>query len=64
MHLIAAAVEATQSLDVKKVTEHIAAGKYMGVTGEFAYDAKHDLRSSAVTVFTFKGKDVVPLKSL
>eukprot|EP01034_Spumella_vulgaris_P041114 gene41114-50880_t len=25
MHLIAAAVEATQSLDVKKVTEHIAA---------------------------------------
>ena len=23
-----------------------------------------DLRSSAVTVFTFKGKDVVPLKSL
>ncbi|BEU98051.1 branched-chain amino acid ABC transporter substrate-binding protein [Acidovorax sp. DW039] len=64
MHLLASAIEATQSLDVKKVTEHIAAGKYAGVTGEFAYDAKHDLRSSAVTVFTFKGKEVVPLKSL
>ena len=42
----------------------IANGKYAGVTGEFSYDAKHDLKSSAVTVYTFKGKDVVPLKSL
>jgi hypothetical protein len=41
-----------------------AVGQYMGVTCEFADDAKHDRRSSAVTVFTFKGKDVVPLKSL
>lgn len=64
MYLIATAMEATQSLDAKKVAEHIAKGRYMGVTGEFAYDAKRDLRSSAVTVFTFKGKQVVPLKSL
>lgn len=64
MYLIATAIEATQSLDAKKVIDHIAAGKYLGVTGEFAYDAKHDLKSSAVTVFTFKGKELVPLKSL
>lgn len=43
---------------------HEKNGKYAGVTGEFAYGAKHDLKSSAVTVYTFKGKDVVPLKSL
>ncbi len=64
MHMLASAIEATQSLDSKKVSEHIAKGKFMGVTGEFSYDTKHDLRSSAVTVFTLKGKEVVPLKSL
>lgn len=64
MHLLAAAIEATQSTDGKKIIDHIAKGKYAGVSGEYSYDDKHDLRSSAVTVFTFKGKDVVPLKSL
>ncbi|MBB6563186.1 ABC-type branched-subunit amino acid transport system substrate-binding protein [Acidovorax soli] len=64
MHLLANAIESTQSTDAKKIIDFIAAGKYAGVTGEFAYDAKHDLKSSAVTVYTFKGKDVVPLKSL
>ena len=64
MNLLAAAIEATQSLDTRKIVQAIAGGKYAGVTGEFAYDPKHDLKSSAVTVYTFKGKDVVPLKSL
>lgn len=63
-HLLAAAMAATQSTDPKKISEHIAKGSYAGVAGEYAYDAKHDLKSSAVTVFTFKGKDVVALKSL
>ncbi|BDI07255.1 branched-chain amino acid ABC transporter substrate-binding protein [Sphaerotilus microaerophilus] len=62
--LLAAAIQATQSTDPKKIIEHIAKGKYAGVAGEYAYDEKHDLRSSAVTVFTFKGRDVVPLKGL
>lgn len=64
MHMLAAAIESAQSTDTKKVVQAIANGKYAGVTGEFSYDAKHDLKSSAVTVYTFKGKDVVPLKSL
>lgn len=64
MHLLAAAIEATQSTDTQAVINHIAKGKYAGVSGEYAYDDKHDLRSSAVTVFHFKGKDVVPLKTL
>ncbi len=64
MNLLAAAMEATQSTDPKKIIDHVAKGKYTGVAGEYAYDDKHDLRSSAVTVFTFKGKDVVPIKGL
>lgn len=64
MYLLAAAMEATQSTDPKKIIDQIAKGKYTGVAGEYTYDARHDLKSSAVTVFTFKDKDVVPLKSL
>ena len=64
MHLLAQAMEATQSTDPKKVIAHIAKGSYAGVAGEYAYDDKHDLRSSAVTVYTLRGKEVVPLKSL
>ena len=64
MNLLANAIEATQSTDPNKIIDHIAKGKYLGVAGEYAYDAKHDLQSSAVTVFTFKGTDVVPLQSL
>ncbi|WP_431261279.1 branched-chain amino acid ABC transporter substrate-binding protein [Roseateles chitinivorans] len=63
-YLLAGAIEATQSTDPKKVGEHLAKSSYAGVAGEYAYDDKHDLKSSAVTVFTLKGKDVVPLKSL
>jgi ABC-type branched-subunit amino acid transport system substrate-binding protein len=63
-YLLVSAMEATQSTDPKKVGEHIAKSTYAGVAGEYAYDDKHDLKSSAVTVFTLKGKDVVPLKSL
>ena len=48
--MLAAAIESTQSTDTKKVVQAIANGKYAGVTGEFSYDAKHDLKSSAVTV--------------
>ena len=57
-------MEATQSTDPAKVGAHLAKSSFAGVAGEYAYDEKHDLKSSAVTVFTFKGKDVVPLKSL
>ncbi|MET0208670.1 MAG: branched-chain amino acid ABC transporter substrate-binding protein [Burkholderiaceae bacterium] len=63
-YLLASAIEATQSTDPKKIGAHIAKSSYTGVAGEYAYDEKHDLKSSAVTVFTFKGKDVVAVKSL
>lgn len=57
MHLLANAMESAQSTtDTRKIAQAIANGKYAGVTGEFSYDAKHDLKSSAVTVYTFKGR--------
>lgn len=64
MNLLATAIEATQSTDSAKIIDHVAKGKFSGVSGEYSYDDKHNLKSSAVTVFGFKGKDVVPLKSL
>lgn len=64
MHLLASAMEAAQSTDPKRVMDQIAKGRYVGVAGEYAFDAKHDLRSSAATVFSFKGGNVVALKSL
>ena len=64
MNLLASAIEATQSTDSKKIIDHVAKGKFSGVSGEYSYDDKHNLKSSAVTVFGFKGKEVVPLKSL
>ncbi|MBS0449674.1 MAG: branched-chain amino acid ABC transporter substrate-binding protein [Proteobacteria bacterium] len=64
MNLLASAIEATQSTDSKAIIDHVAKGKFSGVSGEYSYDDKHNLKSSAVTVFSFKGKDVVPIKSL
>ena len=64
MNLLASAIEATQSTDSRKIIDHVAKGKFSGVSGEYSYDDKHNLKSSAVTVFGFKGKEVVPLKSL
>ena len=63
-YLLAGAIEATQSTDPKKIGEHLAKSSFTGVAGEYAYDERHDLKSSAVTVFSFKGKDVVAIKSL
>jgi ABC-type branched-subunit amino acid transport system substrate-binding protein len=64
MNMLAGAIQATQSTDPKKVGDYIAKGSFAGVAGDYAYDSKHDLRSSAVTVFTFKGADLIALKSL
>jgi ABC-type branched-subunit amino acid transport system substrate-binding protein len=64
MNLLASAIEATQSTDPQTIINYVAKGKFAGVSGEYSYDEKHNLKSSAVTVYGFKGKEVVPLKSL
>ena len=55
MNLFAQAMQATNSLDPAKVGAAITAGTYQGVAGTYAFDAKGDMKSSPVTIFTFKG---------
>ena len=62
--LLADAMQKAGSTDPAKVADVLAKGSYQGVAGEYAFDDKHNLRSSAVTVFGFKGGQPVPLTSL
>lgn len=62
--LLANAMEKTDSLEPGKIAEYLAKNSYKGVVGEYSFNDKHDLKSSAVTVFTFKDGQPVPLLSL
>lgn len=62
--LLADAMQKTGSTDPGRVADFLAKGSYQGIAGEYAFDDKHNLRSSAVTVFTFKDGQPVPLTSL
>lgn len=62
--LLADAMHRTGSTDPGKLAEFLAKSSYKGVAGEYAFSEKHDLRSSAVTVYGFKGGQPVPLESL
>ena len=62
--MIADAMQKTGSTEPGPVAEAIAKGAYQGVAGEYSFDAKHDLKSSAVTVFTFKDGQPAPLMTL
>ena len=56
-------VQQTNSTDPAKVGAAIAAGSYQGVAGTYAFDAKGDMKSSPVTIFTFKGGQPVAITS-
>ena len=62
--LLANAMEKTGSLEPGKIAEYLAKNSYQGVVGDYSFNDKHDLKSSAVTVFTFKDGQPVPLLSL
>lgn len=62
--LLANAMEKTDSLDPGKIAEYLAKNSYQGVVGDYSFNDKHDLKSSTVTVFTFKDGQPVPLLSL
>jgi branched-chain amino acid transport system substrate-binding protein len=61
--MYAQAMQKTNSVDPAKVGAALAAGSYKGVTGTFAFDDHGDLKSSPVTIFTFKNGAPVPLTS-
>lgn len=53
--LLADAMQRTGSTDPGKLAEFIAQGGYKGVAGEYSFTDKHDLKSSPVSVYGFKG---------
>ena len=55
VHLIAQAMQKAGSTDPAKVAEAMQKGSYKGAAGTYEFDAQRDLKSSPVTVFTFKG---------
>ncbi|MCW7540577.1 branched-chain amino acid ABC transporter substrate-binding protein [Aquabacterium sp. A7-Y] len=63
-HLIADAMQRANSTDPQKVAAAMAAGNYNGVAGSYVFDSKRDLKSSPVTVFTFKGGQPSPVAGL
>ena len=62
-NMFAQAMQQTNSIDPAKVGAAIAAGSYAGVAGTYAFDAKGDMKSSPVTIFTFKGGQPVAITS-
>ncbi|HYD94139.1 MAG TPA: branched-chain amino acid ABC transporter substrate-binding protein [Noviherbaspirillum sp.] len=63
MMLFAEAMKKAGTVDAAKVGAEIAKGTYKGVAGTYAFDDKGNMKSSPVTVFTFKGGQPVPLTS-
>ncbi|RZI44644.1 branched-chain amino acid ABC transporter substrate-binding protein [Herbaspirillum sp. HC18] len=61
MMMYADAMKKSDSVDPVKVGAEIAKGSYKGVAGTYAFDEKGNMKSSPVTVFTFKNGQPVPL---
>jgi branched-chain amino acid transport system substrate-binding protein len=63
MMMFAEAMKKANTIDAAKVGAEIAKGAYKGVAGTYAFDDKGNMKSSPVTVFTFKGGQPVALTS-
>jgi ABC-type branched-subunit amino acid transport system substrate-binding protein len=63
MMMYADAMKKANSVEPAKVGAEIAKGSFKGVAGTYAFDEKGDMKSSPVTVFTFKNAQPVALTS-
>lgn len=61
--LYAQAMQKSASTDPQKVGAAIRAGAYQGVAGNYAFDARGDMKQSPVTIYTFKNGQPVALGS-
>ncbi|MDB5989408.1 MAG: Leucine, isoleucine, valine-, threonine-, and alanine-binding protein [Herbaspirillum sp.] len=61
MKMLAAAMQKADSTDPVKFAPILAAMRYTGVTGDYEFDAAHDLKNSPVTIYQFKGGEPVPM---
>lgn len=60
---IAQAIQSAKSADPAKVGAAMHSIGYQGVVGQYGYDAKGNLKQTAVTVYTFKNGVLTPLAS-
>lgn len=63
MMFIAQAMKSTSSIDPSVVATALHTMHYKGVVGSYAYDEAGNLKTSTVTVYTFKNGAPVPLAS-
>jgi len=61
--MYAQAMQKVNSVDPAKVGPEIANGAYKGIAGTYSFDSHGDMKSSPVTIFTFKGGQPVPLST-
>jgi len=59
--LMISAMQKAGSADPAKYLPVMAASKYQGVTGLIEFDAKGDVKNSALTLYTFRNKRRVQL---
>jgi ABC-type branched-subunit amino acid transport system substrate-binding protein len=58
---LAQAIQAAKSTRPAAVNAALRSGSYQGVAGGYAYDAAGNLKQSAVTIYTFRKGEPVPL---
>ena len=63
MMLIAEAMKKANSVEPQQYAPVLSSIKYQGVAGIYEFDGNHDLKSSPVTVYQFKGGEPSPLTS-
>lgn len=63
MMMYADAMKKSNSIEPSKVSAEIFKGAFKGVAGTYAFDEKGNMKSSPVTVFTFKGGQPAALTS-
>lgn len=59
--IIAKAMQAANSVEPKQYRAALAATNYLGAAGNYQFDSKRDLKNSPITVYSFKGGQLLPL---
>jgi branched-chain amino acid transport system substrate-binding protein len=61
--MLADAMQKTGSTDPGKVSDQLSKSTFKGVMGEYSFNDKRDMKSTAITVFAFKDSQPVALQS-
>lgn len=61
--LLAQAMRSANSIDARNFLPVLSRMRYKGITATYEFDARHDIKDSAVTIFRFKEGKLVPQSS-